>query len=83
MLRLFFSDFADPGIALANVRQMRAWREEAAAFFRAEIEPHADEDVELGDVFPAALELGMAMLAAQAAWLATLERELEDKLRAR
>ncbi len=84
MLRLFFSDFADPETALANVRQMRAWREEATAFFRAEIEPHADEDAELGYVFPArALELGMAMLAAQTAWLATLERELEDELRAR
>ena len=84
MLRLFFSDFADPEIALANVRQMRAWREEAAAFFRAEIEPHADEDAELGYVFPArALELGIAMLAAQAAWLATLETELTDGLTGR
>ena len=77
MLRLFFSDFTDPETALLNVRRMREWREEAVAFFRAQIEPHAQEDVELGYRFPQrALELGIVMLEAQAQWLAELEGEL-------
>ena len=77
LLRLFFSDFTDPAVALANVRRMREWREEAIAFFRTQIGPHAQEDVELGYRFPEkALEFGVVMLEAQAAWLASLEREL-------
>jgi len=77
LLRLFFSDLTDPEAALENVRRMRQWREEAAAFFRAEIQPHADEDVELGYKFPRrALDFGLVMLEAQAKWLAELEGEL-------
>ena len=77
VLRLFFSDFTAPDEALANVRRMREWREEAVGFFRAEIQPHADEDVELGYEFPRrALEFGLVMLEAQAKWLADLESEL-------
>lgn len=77
MLRLFFSDFTDPETALLNVRRMREWREEALAFFRAQIEPHAQEDVGLGYRFPKrALDLGVVMLEAQARWLAELEQEL-------
>ncbi len=77
LLRLFFSDFTDPETALENVRRMREWREQAVAFFRAQIEPHAQEDVELGYRFPQrALEFGTAWLEAQAEWLAELEREL-------
>jgi DNA-binding PadR family transcriptional regulator len=84
MLRLFFSDFADRETALANVRRMRAWREQMTAFLHKEIEPYAAGDVELGYVFPArALELGIAMLSAQTAWLAALEEELADELRPR
>ena len=77
LLRLFFSDLTDPSTALDNVRRMREWREQAVAFFRAQIEPHAQEDVELGYRFPQrALEFGIAWLDAQAEWLAELEREL-------
>ena len=84
LLRLFFSDFGDPETALANVRRMREWREQAVAFFRAQIEPHAQDDVELGYRFPLrALEFGTAWLEAQRAWLAGLERELEEELKAR
>ena len=79
MLRLFFSDFAAPEEALANVRRMREWREQALEFFRAQISPHAQEDVELGYTFPArALEFGLVMLEAQAAWLRGLESELDN-----
>ena len=78
VLRLFFSDFAAPEEALANVRRMREWREQALEFFRAQISPHAQEDVELGYTFPArALEFGLVMLEAQAAWLRELESELD------
>ena len=46
---------------------MREWREEAVAFFRAQIQPRAQEDVELGYRFPLrALEFGIAWLEAQA-----------------
>ena len=77
LLRLFFADLTDRQAALDNVRRMREWREEALAFFRAEIAPHADEDVELGYEFPRrALEFGLVMLEAQAKWLAELEVEL-------
>jgi DNA-binding PadR family transcriptional regulator len=77
LLRLFFSDLADPERALANVRRMREWREHAVAFFRSEIDPHAQEDVEVGYRFTKrALEFGVAWLEAQAAWLAQLEDEL-------
>jgi DNA-binding PadR family transcriptional regulator len=77
LLRLFFSDLTDPDTALANVRRMREWREQAIVFFLAQIEPHAQEDVELGYRFPKwALEFGVVMLEAQAKWLAELEREL-------
>jgi PadR family transcriptional regulator, regulatory protein AphA len=77
LLRLFFSDFTDSETALLNVRRMREWREEAVAFFRGQIEPHAQEDVELGYRFPQrALEFGIVMLEAQAHWLAGLEGEL-------
>ena len=77
LLRLFFSDLTDPETALDNVRRMREWREQAVAFFRAQIEPHAQEDVELGYRFPQrALEFGIAWLEAQAKWLAELEAEL-------
>jgi DNA-binding PadR family transcriptional regulator len=77
LLRLFFSDFTDPATALENVRRMREWREQAVAFFREQVEPHAQEDVELGYRFPQrALEFGTAWLEAQAQWLAKLEAEL-------
>jgi PadR family transcriptional regulator AphA len=80
MLRLFFSDFVDAESALENVRRMRAWREEALAFLRAEIEPHAQEDADEGLPFPLrALELGLAMLEAQRDWLAALEDELRSR----
>jgi DNA-binding PadR family transcriptional regulator len=79
LLRLFFSDFTEPSAALVNVRRMRAWREQAVAFFREQIAPHAEEDVELGYHFPQrALEFGLVMLEAQAEWLAALESELDD-----
>jgi len=78
LLRLFFSDLADPDTALANVRRMREWRDEAVAFFRSQIEPIAQEDVEFGYRFPLrALEFGIAWLDAQASWLAELEAELD------
>jgi DNA-binding PadR family transcriptional regulator len=84
MLRLFFSDFTDPQSALANVRQMRAWREQAADFFRTEIGPHAQEDVDLGYRFPLrALEFGIAWLDSQRVWLAELEAQLTDEIRRR
>ena len=77
LLRLFFSDLTDAEAALENVRRMREWREESVAFFRAQIAPHAQEDVELGYRFPLrALEFGIAWLEAQAEWLAELEAEL-------
>jgi DNA-binding PadR family transcriptional regulator len=77
LLRLFFSDLADPEAALANVRRMREWREEVVGFLHSQIEPHAQEDVELGYRFPLrALEFGVAWLDAQAEWLAELEAEL-------
>jgi len=80
LLRLFFSDFGDPESALRNVRRMREWREQAVAFFRAQIEPHAQEDVKLGYPFPQrALEFGVVMLETQAQWLAELEAELTDR----
>jgi PadR family transcriptional regulator AphA len=80
LLRLFFSDLTDPDAALANIRRMREWREQVLAFFREEIEPHAQEDVELGYRFPQrALEFGVAMLETQARWLAELEAELTDR----
>jgi DNA-binding PadR family transcriptional regulator len=79
LLRLFFSDL-DSEAALENVRRMREWREQAIAFFREAIEPHAQEDVELGYRFPQrALEFGIVMLDAQAKWLAELERELTSQ----
>jgi DNA-binding PadR family transcriptional regulator len=79
VLRLFFSDFAAPEEALANVRRMREWREEVVSFLRADIQPHAQEDVELGYEFPArALGFGLVMLEAQAAWLRKLESELDN-----
>jgi PadR family transcriptional regulator AphA len=82
LLRLFFSDFADAGAALENVRRMREWREQAVAFFREQVEPLAQEDVELGYRFPQrALEFGIAMLDAQAKWLAELEAELSTSAR--
>jgi PadR family transcriptional regulator AphA len=77
LLRLFFSDLADSDAALANVRRMREWREQAVAFFHSQIEPIAEEDVEFGYRFPLrALEFGMAWLEAQAQWLKELEAEL-------
>ena len=82
MLRLFFSDFTDQEVALANVRRMRERREEAVSFLRAEIQPHAQEDVELGYRYPPrALEFGIAWLEAQAEWLAELEAELASSAR--
>jgi DNA-binding PadR family transcriptional regulator len=79
LLRLFFSDLTDPETALANVRRMREWREQVVAFFRTQIEPHAQEDVELGYRFPhRAFEFGLVMLEAQAEWLAELEAELRS-----
>jgi DNA-binding PadR family transcriptional regulator len=79
LLRLFFSDLTDPEAALANVRRMREWRDDAVQFFRAEIGPRADEDEELGYRFPRrALEFGLVMLEAQAAWLKELESELDN-----
>ncbi len=82
LLRLFFSDLTDPGTALANVRRMREWREQVVAFLRGQIEPHAQEDVELGYRFPLrALEFGIAWLEAQAEWLAELEAELSSATR--
>ena len=84
LLRLFFGDLTDPAAALENVRRMREWREQVAAFFGDQIAPHAHEDVELGYRFPLrALSFGTAWLEAQAASLATLERELEDELKDR
>ena len=78
LLRLFFSDLIDPEAALDNVRRMREWREEAAAFFRAQIEPIAQEDVELGYRYTLrSLEFGIAWLEAQAKWLSELEVELD------
>jgi PadR family transcriptional regulator, regulatory protein AphA len=80
LLRLFFGDFTDRDTALANVRRMREWREAAVAFFRSEIEPVAQEDVEAGYAFThRALEFGIVMLDAQAKWLAELERELTSQ----
>ena len=83
LLRLFFSDLTDPEVALDNVRRMREWREEAVGLLpRAEIQPHAQEDVELGYRFPLrALEFGIAWLEAQAKWLRAeveLDSELDD-----
>ena len=84
LLRLFFSDLLDAQTALANVRGMREWRERLVEFLRAEIEPHAQEDADVGARFPLrALHLGLAMLKAQADWLENLEGELESELRAR
>jgi DNA-binding PadR family transcriptional regulator len=78
LLRLFFGDFTSPETALANVRRMREWREEAVAFFRSEIEPVARGDVDAGYLFThRALRFGIAMLEGQAAWLADLESELD------
>jgi DNA-binding PadR family transcriptional regulator len=77
LLRLFFSDLIDPDAALDNVRRMREWREQVVAFLRERIEPHAQEDVELGYRFPLrALEFGVAWLEAQAKSLMELEAEL-------
>ena len=84
LLRLFFSDLVPSEAALDNVRRMREWREQAVAFFRSEIEPHALEDSGEGHPFPhRALLFGIAMLEGQAQWLAELERELESELTAR
>ncbi len=61
---------------------MREWREQVVAFLRGQIEPHAQEDVELGYRFPLrALEFGIAWLEAQAEWLAELEAELSSATR--
>jgi DNA-binding PadR family transcriptional regulator len=80
MLRLFFSDFADDGAALANVRRMREWRDEVLAFLRAEIQPHAQQDEDEGLPFPLrSLHLGLAMLEAQRDWLVALEAELRGR----
>jgi DNA-binding PadR family transcriptional regulator len=79
LLRLFFSDLIDPEAALDNVRRMREWREESVAFFRAQIQPVAQEDVDFGYRFPLrTLEFGIAWLEAQAAWLKELESELDN-----
>jgi DNA-binding PadR family transcriptional regulator len=84
LLRLFFGDLGSPEEALENVRRMRTWREQAVGFFHAEIEPHAREDAEEGYRFPHyALLFGIDMLEQQAAWLAELERRLEEELTAR
>ena len=92
VLRLFFSDFAGPEEALANVRRMREWREQALEFFRAQISPHAQEDVELGYTFPArALEFGHGNAAgagrlaprARVRARSRLRRRLETGARAR
>ncbi|PWU18129.1 MAG: hypothetical protein C5B48_15100 [Candidatus Rokuibacteriota bacterium] len=84
LLKLFFGDLTDAEAALANVRSMREWREQAVRFFRAEIEPHAKEDADEGHPFPhLALEFGIAMLEAQAEWLAGVETTLEDRVRPR
>jgi len=81
LLKLFFGDLVDLEAVLDNVRRMREWREQAVGFFRAEIEPHAQEDTDAGHPFPQlALHYGIAMLEGQAAWLADAERELESKL---
>jgi DNA-binding PadR family transcriptional regulator len=78
LLRLFFSDFADPESALVNVRRMREWREHVVGFFRTAIEPEAREDAQTGYLYSLrALQFGIAMLEGQARWLADLERELE------
>jgi hypothetical protein len=56
---------------------MREWREQSLAFFRSVIEPHAQEDVEVGYRFTLkALSFGIAWLEAQVRWLAELEAEL-------
>jgi PadR family transcriptional regulator AphA len=84
LLRMFFSDFAPPEVALENVRRMRGWRLGALEYFHAQIEPHAQEDVELGYPWPnRSLQFGLAWLEAQAEWLAQLERELEAEVNAR
>ena len=84
LLRLFFGDLGSPEEAVANVRRMREWREQAVDFFRAEIEPHAEEDDAAGTRFPHyALLFGIDMLEGQARWLADLERRLEDGLTGR
>ena len=84
LLRLFFGDLGSPEEALANVRRMREWREQAIGFFRAEIEPHAQEDAGEGYRFPHhALLFGIDMLERQAVWLGQLERQLEAELTAR
>ena len=84
LLRLFFGDLGSPADALENVRRMRAWREETVGFFRAEIEPHASEDAEMGYRFPhRALLFGIDMLESQAAWLGELERQLESEVTGR
>ena len=80
LLRLFFSDLADPEAALANVRRMREWREEVVEFLHSQIEPHAQEDVESGYRFTLrALEFGIAWLEAQAEWLTDFEVELTGR----
>jgi len=84
LLKLFFGDLVDTEASLANVREMREWREQAVRFFRAEIEPHAQEDAYEGHLFPhLALEFGIAMLEAQALWLAGVEQQLESRVRPR
>jgi PadR family transcriptional regulator, regulatory protein AphA len=84
LLRMFFSDFAPPEVALENVRRMRGWREGAISYFHEQIEPHSQEDVELGYLWPyRSLQFGLAWLEAQATWLAQLEQALEDELKRR
>jgi PadR family transcriptional regulator, regulatory protein AphA len=82
LLRLFFGDLLPREEALANVRAARAFFTETAAYFRAQLQPHAREDAEAGEIFPLlAYDFGVGFLDWAAQWYEQTERRLSRQAR--
>jgi PadR family transcriptional regulator AphA len=77
LLRLFFGDLLPRDEAIENIRAARAFFEETARRFRAQIRPHAEEGAEQGEHFPLLVyEFGVGFMDWAARWYAQREREL-------
>jgi DNA-binding PadR family transcriptional regulator len=77
ILRLFFGDLLPRAEAIENVRAARAFFEDTARRFRAELQPHALEGAAEGEEFPLlAYEFGVGFLDWAARWYARTEQRL-------
>ncbi|HEY7693386.1 MAG TPA: PadR family transcriptional regulator [Gaiellaceae bacterium] len=77
LLRLFFGDLVPRDDAIENIRAARAFFEQTARRFRAQIQPHAEEGAEEGERFPLLVyEFGVGFMDWAARWYAEREREL-------